>query len=100
MKISALGVALLLLSGPTLAVADELDDALAALKQAEPSKDAAKIKQLAAALHAAAVKLQAPAPADVADKEAYDARAAYAKELDAYSEYALFALASQSPTEE
>jgi len=98
MKISALGVALLLLSGPTLAVADELDDALAALKQAEPSKDAAKIKQLAAALHAAAVKLQAPAPADVADKEAYDARAAYAKELDAYSEYALFALASQSPT--
>ena len=92
----ALFVALLLVAGSGIAVAEELEDALAALKQAEPSKDPAKIKPLAAALHAAAQKLTAPAPADVPDKEAYDARAAYAKELDGYSEYALFSLAVQS----
>ena len=96
MKLPALAVALLLVAGPTLAIADDLDDALAALKKAEPSKDPAKIKQLAAVLHAAALKLEAPAPADVTDKEAYNERAAYAKESDAYGEYALFALAVQS----
>ncbi len=95
MKLFALSVGLCLMAG--LAVADELDDALAALKQAEPSKDVTKIKQLAAAVHTAALKLQGPPPADVVDKDAYEARAKYAKEVDGYSEYALFALAVQSP---
>lgn len=95
MKLFAVSVVLCLIAGS--AVADDMDDALAALKQAEPSKDAAKIKQLAAAVHAAALKLEATPPADVADKDAYDARAKYAKEVDGYSEYALFALAVQSP---
>jgi len=97
MKLHALGVALILAAAPTLALADDLDDALAALKAAEPSKDVAKIKQLSAATHAAALKYQGPAPADIADKDAYAARADYAKEVDAYSEYALFALATQVP---
>lgn len=96
MKLSALSVALLLIAGPTLAIADDLDDSLAALKAAESSKDAAKIKDLAAKAHATAVKWQAPPPADVTDKEAYQARADYAKDVDEYSEYALYALAIQS----
>lgn len=95
MKLFVLSVALCLIAGP--AMADDMDDALAALKQAEPSKDPAKIKQLAAALHAACLKLEAPPAADVTDKDAYEARAKYAKEVDGYSEYALFALAVQSP---
>lgn len=95
MKLFALSVVLCLIAGS--AVADDMDDALAALKQAEPSKDAAKIKQLAAAVHAAALKLEALPPADVPDKDAYEARAKYAKEVDGYSEYALFALAVQAP---
>jgi len=94
MKITALGVAFVLLAGPVAVLADDLDDALEALKQAQPSKDAAKIKELAASAHAVAQKYEGPAPAD-ADKESYAARARYAKDVDHYSEYALFTAASQ-----
>ena len=99
MKISVLSLALVLAAGipfgPARLLADDLDDALAALKEAEPSKDPAKIKSLAAAAHATAKKYEGPAPAD-ADKESYEARGRYAKDVDHYSEYALYALAIQS----
>ena len=97
MKITVLSVALVLAAGMPSArlLADDLDDALAALKEAEPSKDAAKIKALAAAAHTTAKKYEGPAPAD-ADKESYEARGRYAKDVDHYSEYALYALAIQS----
>jgi len=95
MRLAALSVAFLLVVGSGLAVADDLDDSLDALKKAEPTKDVAKVKQLAAEVHAAAQKLQGPAPADVTDKDAWEARQKYAKEVDTYSEYALFALAVQ-----
>jgi hypothetical protein len=93
MRLTALSVALLLVAGSGVAFADDLDDSLAALKQAQPTKDVAKIKQYAAEVHAAAKKLQGPPPPEVADKDAYAARQSYAKEVDTYSEYALFALA-------
>jgi hypothetical protein len=96
MRLPALSVALVLIAGSGLAIADELEDAQTALKQALASKDPAKVKQLAAAVHAAAQKMQAPA-ADATDKDASQARADYAKEVDGYSEYALFALAVQVP---
>jgi hypothetical protein len=96
MKLAALSTALVLLAGPAVMFADDLDDALQALKQAQPSKDPAKIKQLAAAAHAVAKKYEGPAPADV-DKQSYEARAGYAKEVDTYSEYALYAAAIQDP---
>ena len=67
MKLAALSAALFLVAGPITVFADDLDDALQAIKQAEPSKDPAKIKQLAAAAHAVAKKYQGTAPAD-ADK--------------------------------
>jgi hypothetical protein len=97
MKRSLLCVAVLSLSIPCLVSADELDDAYAALKQAVASKDAAKVKQEAAAAHAAALKWKAPPPADVTDKDAYAARSKYAEEVDTYSEYALYSVAIQSP---
>jgi hypothetical protein len=96
MRLTALSVALVLAAGAGLAAAEELEDSLDALKKAEPTKDVAKIKQLAATVHAQAQKLEAPPSADVTDKESYEARAKYARECDAYSEYALFALAVQS----
>ena len=96
MKLAVLSAALVLSMGPTLVFADDLDDALQALKQGEASKDPAKIKQLATAAHAAAKKYEGPAPAD-ADKENYAARAKYAKEVDTYSEYALYVAAMQEP---
>jgi hypothetical protein len=96
MKFTVFGVALLLMTGPATVFADDLDDALDALKQAQPSKDTAKIKELAAAAHAVAQKYEGPPPAD-ADKESYAARSRYAKDVEKYSEYALFTAASQSP---
>lgn len=95
MRISALSVALVLIAGTSVAFADDLEDAVSALKQAESSKDPAKVKQLAATVHATAQKMETP-PADNSDKEGFEARAAYAKEQDTYSEYALFALATQT----
>ena len=95
MRLSAFSVALVLIAGSGIALADELDDSLAALKQAESAKDAAKVKQLAASIHAAAEKLINVPAAEVTDKETHDAQVAHAKEVDTYGEYALFALASQ-----
>ncbi|MBV9744260.1 MAG: hypothetical protein JO099_10885, partial [Acidobacteriia bacterium] len=97
MKIAVLCTALVLAASAVFTprlLADDLDDALNNLKQAEPSKDPAKIKELAAAAHATAKKYEAPPPADT-DKESYEARARYAKDVDHYSEYALYALATQ-----
>jgi tetratricopeptide (TPR) repeat protein len=95
-KLFALSVGLLLIAAPVTVLADDLDDALQALKDAQPSKDVAKIKQLAAAAHQTAKKWEtATAPTD-ADKESVEARARYAQEVDTYSEYALYALAVQT----
>ncbi|HJT89719.1 MAG TPA: hypothetical protein VJ732_17740 [Bryobacteraceae bacterium] len=96
MKRYGFGFALLLLAGAATVFADDLDDALAALKSAEASKNAAKVKELAATAHATAMKYEGPAPADV-DKDNWAARGRYAKDVDKYSEYALYALAIQSP---
>ncbi len=95
MKLFALSVGLVLLAGPAIVLADDLDDALAALKAAEPSKDVAKIKPLVAAAHETAKKWETATPPSEADKENYEARARYAQEVDTYSEYALYALAIQ-----
>ena len=96
MKLALLSTAFLLIAGSATLFADDLDDALNSLKQAEPSKDAAKIKKLSAEAHAVAKKYQGTAPAD-ADRESFEARARYAKDVDTYSEYALYALAIQDP---
>jgi hypothetical protein len=96
MKLAALSVAFLLVAGPARIFADDLDDSYEGLKQAVTAKDYAKVKSLAAAAHTAAKKWEAPAPADT-DKGSYEARAKYAKEVDAYAEYALYTAALQSP---
>jgi hypothetical protein len=98
MKLAALSVALLLVAGPARVFADDLDDSYDGLKQALTAKDFGKVKSLAAAAHTAAKKYEAPAPADV-DKESYEGRAKYAKEVDAYAEYALYTAALESPKE-
>jgi hypothetical protein len=97
MKLFALSVGLVLLAAPAIVLADDLDDALAALKAAEPSKDVAKIKQLASVAHETAKKWETASPSADADKESVEARARYAVEVDSYSEYALYALAIQDP---
>ena len=51
MKLPALGVALVLLVGPAVAVADDLEDAIQSLKDAAAKKDAELVKKLAMTIH-------------------------------------------------
>src|SRR5579871_2506870 len=97
MRLSALSVALVLIAGTGVAVADDLDDSLAALKQAQSAKDVAKVKQLAASIHAAAQKVENVPAAEITDKDTHQAQVDHAKEVDTYGEYALFALATEQP---
>jgi tetratricopeptide (TPR) repeat protein len=97
MKFSVFVVALLLIAGPFVAVADDLDDSFARLKEAEPKKDAAMIKKLAAETSALArATINSTGTVAEEDKEAWAKRVAYAKEVDVYTEYALYSLASGS----
>src|SRR5258706_14661315 len=83
MKLSALGFGILMLAGSIVATAQEryLDTTSQALKQAVEKKDADAVKKLAAETHEAA-------SADTSD---------HAKEVDLYTEYALYATAVQAP---
>jgi hypothetical protein len=82
MKLSALGFGILMLAGSIVAAAQErdLDTTYQALKQAVEKKDADAVKKLAAETHEAA-------SADTSD---------HAKEVDLYTEYALYATAVQA----
>ena len=50
MKLPVLGMAVVLLAGPVVAVADKLDDTFQNLKDAVAQKDAAQVKKLVAEL--------------------------------------------------
>ena len=88
----------MLLAGPVVAVADELEDAIQCLKEAVASKDVATVKKLAATIHPMACEIVSePAPKDADEKKIWEERVAYAKNAQAYVESALAgtALASQ-----
>ena len=95
MNLAIPGLAILLIAAPAFAAPDDMEDAHQALKEAvEAKKDAAEVKKLAAQSHALAHPLAAtPESADL--KEAI----ARAREIETYSEYALYATALQSPPE-
>jgi hypothetical protein len=97
MKLSVFGMALVLIAGPAVAVADEMDDAYQGLKDAVAKKDAAAVKKLAPEAFALAKKAEAEAaPASADEKEAWTQHVAYAKDVASYSEYSLYATAVQS----
>jgi hypothetical protein len=98
MKLPALGVALALLVGPAVAVADDLEDAIQSLKDAAAKKDAETVKKLATTIYpmtSAIVAEAAPQGAD--EKKAWEDRVAYAKNSQLYVESALAGTALQSP---
>ncbi len=96
MKLSALGIAIFLLAGPVV-VADELDDSYQGLQDAVAKKDAPQVKKLAVqACELARKVIAAPAPTNAIDKEDWPNRVKYAKEVEAYTEYALYATGVQS----
>lgn len=98
MNLSALSMAIALLAGPVVAIAQDLDSSFQNLKDAESKKDAALVKKLAAETCALARQVSGePAPQAADEKESWTARVAYAKDVEVHTEYALFATAVQSP---
>lgn len=88
----------LLFAGSGLAVPDDLEDSYAKLQSAVTSKDAAQVKELAPKVCAMARELAAkPAPQEESEKTAWGKSVKYAKEVEVYTEYALYSTAVQSP---
>ena len=96
MKLSVVGIAIFLMTGPVV-VADELDDTYQSLQDAVAKKDAAQVKKLAVPLFELARKVStAPEPTSAIEKEDWPNRVKYAKEAEGYAEYALFATGVQA----
>jgi tetratricopeptide (TPR) repeat protein len=89
-------VALLLVTGAAVAAADDLDTTYQSLKDAVSKKDAAEVKKLAADTCALARKEESSALPEGVDAEAWKQHIANVKEIEVYSEYALYATAVQS----
>jgi len=100
LKLPALTVAMVLLGGPAVAIADQMDDAYQGLQDAVAKKDAAQVKKLAAEVAPLVAEgLAVPAPADADEKARWTARNAYVKTVGEYAEYALFAVSVGAPGE-
>ena len=96
MKLSVVGIAIFLLTGPVV-VADELDDTYQSLQDAVTKKDAAQVKKLAVPLFELSRKvIGAPEPTSAIEKEDWPNRLKYAKEAEGYAEYALYATGVQA----
>jgi hypothetical protein len=101
MRLSAIALAAFLIAGPAVMCANELDDKFQALKDAEAKKDLAQVKKLAGETSALArEELEIPVPQSAEDKEAWNKRMAYVREVDQYTEYALYSGAVQAPAAE
>jgi hypothetical protein len=96
MRLSAVGIAIFLMTGPVV-VADELDDTYQSLQDAVAKKDAALVKKLAVPLFELSRKvIGAPVPTSAIEKEDWPNRVKYAKEVEGYAEYALYATGVQA----
>jgi tetratricopeptide (TPR) repeat protein len=100
MKLPALGMAIVFLVGPAVAVADDLEDAVQSLKEAAAKKDVDAIKKLAATIRPMTSEIVAETAPQAADeKKAWEERVAYAKSTQVYVESVLASTAVQSPPE-
>jgi hypothetical protein len=88
----------LLLAGSFGAAAADLAENFDNLKQAVEKKDVAQVRQLAATASSQAKEMIAqPSPSGEDEKDAWTKRVAWAKDVEVYTEYALYATAIQSP---
>jgi tetratricopeptide (TPR) repeat protein len=97
MKLSIVALAVLLIAAPVFA--DDLDDSYKSLKEAEAKKDLAQMKRLAGETSALARQAVAETAPDGVDKEAWNNRINYVREIDVYTEYVLYSAALQGPAE-
>lgn len=97
MQAAVLFSAVVLLVGVASPATEELETNYQKLKDAAAKKDAAMVKQLAGETCALArQEIQSTAPTDEDQKAAWTARVAFAREVELYTEYALYAAALQS----
>jgi hypothetical protein len=97
MKLPALGMAMILLAGPAVAVADDLEDAVQSLKEAAAKKDVDAIKKLVATIRPLTSAIVAEAaPQDADEKKAWAEHVAYAKNADVYVESVYYTVAVES----
>ena len=97
MKLPILGMAILFLVGPAVAVADDLEDAVQSLKDAVAKKDVEAVKKLAATIRPMTAEIVAQAaPAGADEKKEWEERVAYAKSTQLYVESAFYTVAVQS----
>jgi hypothetical protein len=95
-NLSAFSMGVILMAGPVVAVAQDIDTAYHSLQQAVEKKDVDAVKTLVpeASKYGREVAAEAE-PAAAAEKEAWKKRVAYGKDVDQFSEYALYAMAIQ-----
>jgi hypothetical protein len=97
MKLPVLSMMVLLVGAPAVVRTQDLESTYQSLKDAEAKNDAALVKKLSAetsALARAAIAEAAPEAAE--EKDGWTKRVAYARDVDSYSEYALYAVAVKS----
>ncbi len=100
MRLSPFPFVCAFLAGAFLAFPADLDTSFQALREAVSKKDPAQVKTLAAETHALAREaLATPAPSEESGKDAWTKSQAYAKDVDLFTEYALYATAVASPPE-
>jgi hypothetical protein len=98
MQTAVLFSAVFMLVGVATPATEELETNYQKLKDATAAKDAAAVKELAGKTCALArEEIQSPAPGGEEQKAAWTARVAFAKEVELYTEYSLYATALVSP---
>jgi hypothetical protein len=97
MKLPVLGLAIMFLAGPAVAVADDLEESVQSLKDAVAKKDVDAVKKLAATISPMTAGILAEAaPAAADEKKDWEAHMAYAKSTQLYVESAFYTVAVQS----
>jgi hypothetical protein len=100
MKLPTLGVALMLMVGPALAVAGELEDAVQSLKDAAAKNDVNAVKKLAATIRPMTAKIVSePAPKTADEKKAWEQRVAHAKDAQSTVESVFYTLSADAAPE-
>jgi hypothetical protein len=95
---AAISFAVLLAAGPFVIGPANLETAYQNLKDAVVKKDAVQVKTLAAETRALAREaIAAPAPENDEEKEAWNNHVAFARDVELYTEYSLFATAVGAP---
>ena len=100
MKLRALGMAIVLLVGPAVAVADDLEVAVQSLKEAAAKNDVDAVKKLAATIRPMTTKIVSePAPKTAGEKKAWEERVAHAKNAQSYVESVFYTLSVDASPE-